>query len=53
MNYELTSPGEGRVKAELAAEDKAKGRDADLLVAAVVHDQVEGTAGVTLELKDC
>ena len=36
------------MEAELAAKDEAEGRDADLLVAAIVHDDVEGTAWVTL-----
>ena len=40
----LTGSGEGRMEAELAAKDEAEGRDADLLVAAIVHDDVEGTA---------
>ena len=44
----LTCPGEGSMKAELTAEDQAEGGDADLLVAAVVHDHVQRTAGVTL-----
>ena len=37
------------MKAELTAEDQAEGGDADLLVAAVVHDHVQRTAGVTLK----
>ena len=45
----LTCPGEGSMKAELTAEDQAEGGDADLLVAAVVHDHVQGAAGVTLQ----